>query len=302
MLYMPQQILLLPLAVLVPAALLAEVPAPAWRLMAAGLIIFLWHVAPSMGRDHPSDGRGLKLMTNNYGQNHGLSLGSWIAAQDPDIIALQDATGQGRVFQRAYPGRFVSEAGQFVLVSKAPISSAALLPAPLWRGRPVAALFVVPWHGAALAVYSVHMPTPRGDFAKLAGLGLLREALGRNKARSDGWSFQDAMTARVALAGALAGVLAAEKRPYVIMGDFNMPSDGCVHRIFAARFTDTFIKAGRGFGYTFPGDASNPLAFFMPWLRIDYIFAGPTWRVDSCLVEPGRRSEHRPVVAVLSPV
>ncbi|MGA3169841.1 MAG: endonuclease/exonuclease/phosphatase family protein [Chthoniobacteraceae bacterium] len=301
LLYLPQQILLLPLIVLVPTALLAEVPGRIWALMAGCVIVYLWHVPFYTGWRSRSDPQGMKVMTNNYAQNHGLPLKPWIDEADPDIVAIEDARGRGGSFKHEFPQRYVDQEDQFIFISKTPIHSAALVPAPFWRGAAVAAVCDVTWNGRDVAVYAIHMPTPRGDFARLRGLGIVREILGRNSARSDGLSFQQAMTARVQLAGDLADVIAAEKRPYVLMGDFNMPSNGYVHGVFANRFADCFAAAGRGFGFTFPGDARNPIALFQPWLRLDCVFAGPGWRVDQCEVEPSRRSKHRAVMAVLTP-
>jgi endonuclease/exonuclease/phosphatase (EEP) superfamily protein YafD len=113
-------------------------------------------------------------------------------------------------------------------------------------------------------------------------------------------SFAEAMTARVQLARDLAGVFSREKRPFLALGDFNMPSDGYVHEVMTWGLRDCFAKAGRGFGFTFPGDRRNPMTLGEPWLRLDYVLAGPGWRVNECRVEPERRSKHRAVVATLS--
>jgi endonuclease/exonuclease/phosphatase family metal-dependent hydrolase len=303
LLYLPQQLFLLPLIVLVPAALLAEVSLGAYATLAGILIIFLWHVPFYIGMGGSSGPSGpvqIKIMTNNYGQNHRLPLEPFINAQDPDFVALEDAFGQAPAFHRAYPDRVVRQVGQFVLISKAPIEAAASLDWPLWRGNPIAAVFEVPWQGQDLDIYAVHLPTPRGDFAKLTGLGLIRELLGRNRRRSDNMSFAESMTARVQLARDLASVFAREHRPFVAAGDFNMPEDGLVHRIVSWGLVDCFEQAGRGFGFTFPGDTHNPLTFGGPWLRIDYVLGGQGWHASRCQVEPGRRSQHRAVVATLS--
>ena len=303
LLYLPQEIFLLPLIVLTPAALLAEVSLGAYATLGGVLIIFLWHVPLYIGigaSSGPSGPVEIKIMTNNYGQNHRLPLEPFIAAENPDFVALEDAFGQAAAFQRAYPDRWVRQVGQFVLVSKAPITAATSLEWPRWRGNPIAAVYEVAWQGQELAIYTVHLPTPRGDFAKLTGLGLIREMLGRNRRRSDDMSFGESMTARVQLGRDLAAVLARERRPFVAAGDFNMPEDGLVRRIVSWGLADCFQEAGRGFGFTFPGDTHNPLTFGGPWLRIDYVLAGPGWHVSECQVEPSRRSQHRAVVATLS--
>ncbi len=300
LLYLPQRLFLLPLIILVPAALLAEVSLGAYATLAWTGIIFLWHVPFYPGMGGSSGPVKIKLITNNYGQNHGLRIQPFIAAEDPDFVALEDAGGQGPVFQRSYPERTVRAVGQFVFISKAPVESATILDWPRWRGAPVAAVFEVPWQGEDLAIYAVHLPTPRGDFAKLTGLGLLREMAGRNRRRSDNMSFAESMTARVQLARDFASVLSRERRPFLAAGDFNMPPDGYVHRVIGWGLTDGFAQAGRGFGFTFPWDTHNPLTLGGGWLRIDYVLAGPGWHVNDCRVEPERRSEHRAVVAVLS--
>jgi vancomycin resistance protein VanJ len=300
LLYLPQQMFLLPLIVLIPAALLAEVSLGAYAMLAGVIIIFWWHVPFYPGLGGTSGPVKIRVMTNNYGQNHGLPIQPFIATEDPDFVALEDVTGQGPVFQRTYPKRAVRALGQFVFISKAPVKSATILDWPRWRGNPVAAVFEVPWQGEDLVFYTVHLPTPRGDFAKLAGLGLLKELAGRNRRLSDGMSFGEAMTARVQLARDLAAVLAREQRPFVALGDFNMPPNGYVHRVITWGLTDCFEQAGRGFGFTFPCDTHNPLTLGQPWLRIDYVLAGPGWYAHDCRVEPDRRSQHRAVVATLS--
>jgi len=300
LLYLPQGIFLLPLIVLAPAALLAEAPIRAYAMLAGCVIIYFLHVPFFPGLGGGSGPLKLKVLTNNYAQNHGLRIEPFIDAEDPDVVALEDAPGQARVLAREYPGRTVLGEGQFVLMSKAPVKSGALLAWPRWRGgTAVAAVFEVPWQGRELAIYTVHLPSPRGDLAKLEGLGLIKELAGRNRRRSDDMSFGEAMTARVQLARDLAGVLARENRPFIALGDFNMPPDGYVHRVIASGLTDCFEKAGRGFGFTFPCDRHNPLTLGGPWLRLDYVLAGPGWRAEDCRVEAGRRSKHRAVVATL---
>ncbi len=299
LLYLPQQIFLLPLIVLVPAALLAEVPLTAYATLGISAIIFFWHVPFYPGIPGGPGRVQLKIMTNNYGQSHGTTLKPFIDAKDPDFVALEDAGGQGPIYQRNYPQRTVLVEGQFVFISKTPVKSGEQIWWPLWHGLPIVAVFDVPWQGQDIAIYTVHLPTPRSDFAKLTGLGLVKELTGRNRRLSDGMSFGESMTARVQLARDFASVLAREKRPFVLAGDFNMPPNGYVHRVITWGLTDSFEQAGSGFGFTFPGDTGNPLSMGQPWLRIDYVIGGPGWHAEHSEVEPARRSQHRAVVATL---
>jgi endonuclease/exonuclease/phosphatase family metal-dependent hydrolase len=300
LLYLPQHLFLLPVIILLPAALLADAPAAIYWTLAAAPIIFLLHVPYYLetgGRSAPAK---LKVMTNNYAQNHGQTLKPFIDAQDPDILVLEDSGAASVLYRRLYPARTVRQLGQFVFIGKMALAGGKILAWPTWRGAPIAAVWQVSWQGEPLDIYSVHLPTPRGDFAKLAGLGLIKELAGRNRRASDHMSFAEAMTARVQLAREFAFVLAQEKRPFVAMGDFNMPSEGYVHRVITAGVTDCFPHAGWGFGFTFPCDTHNPFTLGQPWLRLDYVLAGPGWSVEDCQVEPNRRSKHRAVVATLS--
>ena len=300
LLYLPQGVFLLPLIILVPAALLAEVSLGEYAMLAGSVIIFLLHVPFHPGLGGRPGTVNLKVVTNNYAQNHGLRIQPFIDKEDPDFVALEDAAGQGRGLKRDNPGRTLLEVRQWILISKTPVNSGAVLKWPTWKGDPVGAVFDVTWQGKELVFYTIHMPSPRGDFAKLAGLGLAKELAGRNRRRSDNMSFAEAMTARVQLARDLAAVFAGEKRPFVALGDFNMPPDGYVHRVITAGLTDCFAQAGLGFGFTFPCDTHNPLTLGGPWLRLDYALAGPGWRAQQCRVEPDRRSKHRAVVVTLS--
>ena len=74
------------------------------------------------------------------------------------------------------------------------------------------------------------------------------------------------------LARGLLEVLKNEKRPVIVVGDFNTPDHGGIYKMLAAEFTDAFATVGQGYGETFPGDVHTPVAGFRPWLRLDYQF------------------------------
>jgi endonuclease/exonuclease/phosphatase family metal-dependent hydrolase len=221
--------------------------------------------------------------------------------KDPDVIVLQE-TGNAAAWKRTYPERFITGLGEFVIVSKFPIKTAALVREAAWLWGPTAARFEISFNGRPLVIYSVHMPTPRRDFAKLSGIGLLKELLGKNRRRSDSRNYSESMAARIELAKKLRDVFAAEQQQFVVAGDFNMPDRGYIYHLFAAQLTDAFAKSGRGWGLTFPGDTRNPLTGFGPWMRLDQIFAGKGWQPVYCQAEPRRRSQHRAMVAIFRPM
>jgi vancomycin resistance protein VanJ len=300
-LYLPAQFWLLPLAILGPFCLLAKPRLCLVHVACIGFLALIYVTCRWTPKPTPHAGT-LTLVTNNVGQGNHQSLDPFLQEQNPDVIALQDAGSQAPAYVRKFPERFVKGEGEFVLVSKYPIKTATLLREPAWLGRPVAAAFEISFNGQPLVIYSVHMPTPRPDFAKLRGIGWLKELAGRNRRRSDNRSYAESMAARIDLARALRDTLAAEKQPFLIAGDFNMPDHGFVYHLFASKFQDAFAKRGRGYGLTFPGDTRNPLTLFGPWLRLDYAFAGNGWKPLFCQAEPRRRSQHRAVMAMFAPV
>ena len=67
-------------------------------------------------------------------------------------------------------------------------------------------------------------------------------------------------------------------------------------------FTDAHAHAGRGWGFTFPGARDGKLARSLgPWLRLDYLFAGPNWKAVECRVASDPTSQHRAVLARFLP-
>ena len=120
--------------------------------------------------------------------------------------------------------------------------------------------------------------------------------------RSRKSSYREWIDARIELARGLARVLATEKKPFLACGDFNMPDHGYIYHLFAGEMTDAFAHAGRGLGADlFRARRSNPAAFFGPWLRLDFAFAGRGWKPVFCMPEPGRKSQHCAVVAQFEP-
>jgi len=298
LIYLPVMFWLLPLGVLTPFCLIYRPKLCLWHLGCLLFTLFYYQTFHWNNGASPKN-ETLILLTNNIANNNRQSVEPYIKAENPDIIALQEATGRSNLYAKTYPDRFVSGINQFVLISKFPIISTTIVNTPLWLGQPVAARFEISVHGENIAVYSIHLPTPRPDFVKLRGTGWLRESLGPswNRKRSDGRSYRESMAARVELARGLVSRISEEKEPFFLMGDFNMPDCGYIHSLFSAKFEDAFASAGRGWGLTFPGFGNHAFLMRGPWLRIDYLFAGRGWKTVDCHTEPDRRSKHRAVVA-----
>ena len=298
LIYLPPQVWLLPLGILIPAAFILERRLLA-ILFACLLMVVFCFAGFRLGLGSRSASAGssvLTVLTNNVGENHRQSMAAFVKETNPDVMVFEDAARHAVAYRRAYPGWTVAAAGEYVLVSRFPVSHVELVhPPELWRNPPAAA-FRVDWPGRPFTLYAVHLPTPRMDFVRLRGRGFVVELV-----RGTLWQriaiYRQAMQKRVELARWLAREMGQQHEAVLAAGDFNMPSWGAVDAIFDAHLTDAFEASGWGFGFTFPGDLHNPLTLFEPWLRLDRAFCNRAWIPLTCRVEPHRRSQHRCVAA-----
>ncbi len=301
LLYVPPQGWMLPLAVLTPLSLLFR-PKFCWLHLLAVVVILCCFMRFHWSSWPEPKGRTLTIVTANLGQRKLHSLNPFFKSQEPDVIAYQDASGFRKVLQHENPDATVAAQNQFLLVSKLPVKNSGLVPGLVYRGKPCAAWFELESEGRPLIIYNIHMPTPRPVFTDLRGRGFLVELIGGkgiycSEART---AFGQYWDERLRLTDGLIEVLRNEKRPFIVVGDFNMPDHGKIYHQFKSEFTDVFAAKGCGFGLTFPGLAlrANPLTIFGPWLRIDYIFADKTQRPIYCRVEPRQSAQHRAVAAM----
>lgn len=301
LLYAPIQTCLLPLALLTPACLLFRWRLVVWHFLAVvmllfGYMTFRWSSVP------PPTASELKAVSFNFGESNRGQFMSFLEAEKPDIILLQDARNRGADFAAKIPGMYASDLGQFALLSKFPIQKAALVDSAQTDGQPVAARYEVQFKGRTIALYNVHLPTPRQQLSRfLGGRRILGDLVGHGHREAVYGNYRDWVHERIRLGQALAGVLGQEQYPMIVGGDFNTPDHGYIYHMFAHEMTDAFTKAGRGWGLTFPGSTHNPIALYGPWLRIDYFFVGRGWRVTECRPEPGRKSQHKAVFARFLP-
>ncbi len=300
LLFVPPQILLLPLVLLVPLALLVRPSLCLWLAGAAGLVVFGYMTFRWTPNVFP-DSHTLTVITHNVGQGNRAQFAKFLADEQPDVLLLQDAQHRAPGLQIAFPGSTVESRGEFVIVSRHLIQQTELLRQPRWRGRPVAARYVIIFQGQPLAIYSVHMPTPRHEFSRFLSPRIAKDLLEDGEPSSQLVNYREWIGERVELARALAEVFRAEKLPFIVGGDFNMPDHGSMYHFFAGEMSDAFAKSGRGWGLTFPGGMHFPVSLLGPWLRLDYLFAGRGWEPISCAAESGVQSQHRAVVARFNP-
>lgn len=254
--------------------------------------------APSLVED------SLAIITHNIGQGNKLSFSNAFPDVTPDAILLQDATYRERDFARRYPQLRVRGVSQFLLLTPHEIREGAPVNEALWRGRPIAARYVIRVKGREIALYNVHLPTPRRSLRHALSPKVALEMLWLTDAPTDDHpSYRSWLSARVALAQKLSEVFARESLPFVVTGDLNTPDRGMVYRRISEGLRDSHAVAGNGWGWTFPGDGRKDgrlALLFGPWLRLDYIFAGKGFTPVECQVASDDGSQHRAVFARLA--
>jgi endonuclease/exonuclease/phosphatase (EEP) superfamily protein YafD len=300
-LFAPPQVLLLPLLFLTPFCLLVRARLLAFHVLALVLVVFgymgwRWNFPPAPVDD------GIRLVTHNAGQSNRPQFYQFVAAEKPDIVALQDARGAGPELSRKFPGYHIVGRGEFYLVSRFPIVQSDPVADVKWFNRPAAARFELLCHDRTLILYSVHLPTPRQQLNRFLSGRAFADMMGDEDSARRPLTYGEWTRARLKLAADLAAVFERETKPFIVCGDFNTPDHGIIYHTVSRHLTDSHRVSGRGFGFTFPGSTRNPLTLRGPWLRIDYAFAGRGWKPIFSAPEPGRLSQHCALAAHFVPV
>ncbi len=301
MMYMPQYLWLFPMFVLTPLCLLIYSRLVLAHVLIAAAVLFYFMDYVRSG-PRPAGGPTFKVMSNNIGENHGKSIKPFVDVEEPDIIVLQDAGRRGEEYQKLFPEYYMRGEDQFLVISKYPIVNGGVLDLVDLEKRPVAAWFEVDLNGAGVYVFALHMPTPRDQLNAVKGFGLLGTVTSRlgkeghaTKVYKEGKEF---FAYQLELANRLIEYTREADKPFVVAGDFNIPTHGKTYRAYKKAWTEAFAAAGSGYGYTFPGDARIS-KLFGPWLRLDNIYCSRDLTPVSAKAESGRGSQHLSMVATL---
>lgn len=307
--YAPPLLWLIPLFLLMPLALVVRGYAmlPLLIVSAFWWFCFVGWKPLRLMHEREAKADSLTVMTYNRGQAQGHSLHSFLAATQPDLLVLQDARGKQGYYRTnpaygLYPE--VRDEGEFVLLSQHPVMTQTVLSAggfpPIDQTNVVYGVrWEIEWRGCRIALYSIHLPSPR-RYLGLRGLRtFLPEFLGLLEGAPTSanayWQWREQMARELAFR------LSKEALPWILAGDLNTPPRGLAYSHLAEVGLDLHKECGSGFGFTFPGDTRNPLAGGQPWLRLDYIFTDSRfWRGKWLQPEVGCRSQHRPLAAGLA--
>ncbi len=80
-------------------------------------------------------------------------------------------------------------------------------------------------------------------------------------------------------------------KPIIICGDFNDPPQSYTYQVLSKNLNDTFIKKGKGTGFTYNGN--------IPFLKIDYILTSKNITINSTKIPKSSASDHNPIITTL---
>lgn len=285
-LFGPRWLLLLPLALLVPAAAVVRRPLLAVQLVTAMVVLF-----PVMGfrtgwrtwlAPRPTGAR-LKIVTFNVDGGEAIAplLPSMLRDWEPDLVAFQEC-GEPLVDEiQRLEGWYHREREGLCFVSRFPISSAAARE-EFFLGdigsTGSASRYDLLTPAGNIHYVNVHLETPRKGLEPLLGSGNLARMTGNTTLRDLG-------SRRIrAWVDSIPGAL-------LVSGDFNMPVESAIYRRYWGDLGNAFSQAGHGVG--------GSRAETRVGVRIDHVLFGKGWRPLSARLGPDFGTDHRPMFAEL---
>ncbi len=281
-LLLPRWPLLVPFVLLGPLVLLAK----NWWFRSVVAVAVILVIAPLMGfriaMPNSAPDRGdLRFLTFNVHRQHvdADRLVEYIAAANPDVIAIQDWSSANS--EKLFAGGMwhVQCEGELLVASRYPIGRVTPIDfaddskAPKAE-RGAAACFELLTPTGPINLINVHLASPHsGLIAVLEDKGY---TLGENVERR--WRESEALRDFVDRA----------PEPLILAGDFNTTDDSPIFKEHWGDFTDAFVERGSGFGYTYINDHTQ--------MRIDHILAGQSFQPVRCWIGPEAGSPHRPLV------
>ncbi|MBX6364370.1 MAG: endonuclease/exonuclease/phosphatase family protein [Gemmatimonadetes bacterium] len=296
LLFSGRWVLLLPLALLVPAALVLLNGRALLALAAtAALVLF-----PIMGlRVHPGRSEAdvedvpgrVRIVTLNAADSRsvGYELPALLEIWRPDIVALQECGRNVAPAVAAARGWHWQVAGRgLCLLSRYPIERVDLMNRSALEdvratssigGAGYVVRYTLRLPGGVVRLTNLHLETPRKGF-EAAMRGSLRGLSGNTQLRRI-----ESRLARRWAEGA--------GGPILVAGDFNTPVESRIFRESWGDLTNAFSSAGNGFGYT----------RYNGWIRvrIDHVLAGRGWGVLRAVVGDDVGSDHRPLIVDVAP-
>lgn len=320
----PRWVLLLPLAILAPAAVLTS--RRAMGLVVVGTLIALMPLMgfrvglppSSMTAPRAATAPALRVISLNAlgGEIVRERLDDIMARYAPDLIAFQECGEKLGATLEARSGWYTVRVGRLCSTSRWPLTFLDTMPRLAFQrleqygaggtGQLVRARVAHP--AGAFDFVNVHLETARKGLEGLMGDGGVfpdgdERSAARERARAErgGAIVGEARAELNAMVrnseserAAMWAARHADTRPVIVAGDFNMPVETSIYRDHWRGLTNAFDARGTGFGFT---------RYDGPWLRvrIDHVLAAPRWfDVRGAWVGEDAGSDHLPMVADLT--
>ncbi len=225
----------------------------------------------------------LRVLTWNVG-GHNLSAAEWselVNTHFPDVVAVQECSTESLDL----PGwHFQNDMGMCLLSRFAVSGTANRDRQDVWAdgGSGAIVRYSVAAPFGVFELTNVHLETPREGFQSIVHLALrtgIQELTSKNEQR-----YREAALAR-------SWVDAGTSPARLVVGDFNTPPQSDLLGGVWPEFENCFQASGFGFGHTKETRLMG--------VRIDHVLASPGWRCSAASVEPGKGSDHHPVVVDL---
>jgi endonuclease/exonuclease/phosphatase family metal-dependent hydrolase len=281
-LFGPIWVVTIPLAVLVPGAILFRKRSLPILAVAGGISAFCLMGLCVPWRTYlsgPLKAKTLRIVTCNV---HGKSaLNRIIKDNDPDIVLLQEWPGSKEKPTADGKPWYTRVDGELLIASRFPILSTDVMTDKTWSdwGGSVAR-YTIAAPGGSLQLFNTHLASPHRPFAAvMAGKPDATERL------------EEYLAVRRNQSRFLSESAANAGNGVILAGDFNTPCEGHVYHTFWYEYGDAFTTAGLGLGHTYFAHGAS--------VRIDHVLTGSAWRCSDCRVGNYVGSPHRPVVAEL---
>jgi endonuclease/exonuclease/phosphatase family metal-dependent hydrolase len=247
-----------------------------------------WQTSPpARQRD---DSGILRVAFANRGEQTVSAWTRWIQQRDPDLIGMTEIM-RAPLLRAGSPDvaglPYLQRVGEHALASRFPFLSAGPIRVEFQRGMMPAlipaARFVVQAPGGPLAVYVLHIRSPRAALQRYLSRAAWSQTIaGVPRDGPGALSLRHYWEQQITAIDSFLTQLGNEPLPFVIAGDWNIPDFGPDHRRVSAALQDAHTVAGRGRGHTFPADDTLPLLTGRPWARLDRIHASRQFEILFC--------------------
>jgi endonuclease/exonuclease/phosphatase (EEP) superfamily protein YafD len=281
--FAPRWVFALPLALLLILAAIMR-SRSVGVVLVCGLVVG-WPVMgfnvpwPQLTRGNPT-GTPLRVVTLNMHFSNAAPkpLEDLVAAEAPDIVAIQEWGGHKRSTLRSDRGWHVHRTPPLFLASRYPIRKIIELGKDSSGEHASVSHYELDTPDGSVHLFNLHTASVRDGVYDMIHEKSLAEVRANSALRRQQSAFVAAKAAQC-------------QGPVLIVGDFNTTSESYIFTDVWSGYTDAFGAAGWGWGYTFFGAKTA--------VRIDHILAGKGWVCTACRVGASVGSPHRPVIADL---